>query len=172
MLRGGRVLDPESGLDAVRNVAVTGRTIAAVSSSPLRGKVEIDAAGLVVSPGFIDLHSHSDWILPHVSGRVLSLLRHPSGVNEKGFFAKHPWHGLGAAVQRVDVGEKEKMLAIDNLEGLIELVQAGIVEIHPWGSTVAHLENPDRLIFDLDPAEDVPWSAVIEGALDVRRQLG
>ena len=58
VLRGGRVLDPESGLDAVRNVAVAGRTIAAVSSSPLRGKVEIDASGLVVSPGFIDLHSH------------------------------------------------------------------------------------------------------------------
>jgi dihydroorotase len=58
VLRGGRVLDPESGLDAVRNVAVAGRTIAAVSSSPLRGRVEIDASGLVVSPGFIDLHSH------------------------------------------------------------------------------------------------------------------
>jgi bifunctional non-homologous end joining protein LigD len=126
----------------------------------------------VTKEGLAEFYSDiADWILPHVSGRVLSLLRHPSGVNEKGFFAKHPWHGLGAAVQRVDVGEKEKMLAIDNLEGLIELVQAGIVEIHPWGSTVAHLENPDRLIFDLDPAEDVPWSAVIEGALDVRRQL-
>jgi bifunctional non-homologous end joining protein LigD len=63
------------------------------------------------------------------------------------------------------------MLAIDSLDGLIELVQAGVVEIHPWGSTVAHLENPDRLIFDLDPAEDVPWSAVIEAALDVRSRL-
>jgi dihydroorotase len=58
VLRGGRVIDPESGLDAVRNVGVNGRTIAAISSTPLRGKVEIDANGLVVSPGFIDLHSH------------------------------------------------------------------------------------------------------------------
>ena len=98
-------------------------------------------------------------------------MRHPSGVNEKGFFAKHAWHGLSAAVRRVDVGEKDKMLVIDSLEGLIELVQAGVVEIHPWGSTVEHLEKPDRLIFDLDPGEDVPWSAVIEAAIEVRRRL-
>jgi bifunctional non-homologous end joining protein LigD len=113
----------------------------------------------------------ADWILPHIAGRVLSLVRHPSGVNEKGFFAKHAWHGLSAAARRVDVGEKEKMLVIDNFDGLLELVQAGVVEIHPWGSTETDLEHPDRLIFDLDPGEDVPWSAVIEGARDVRAKL-
>jgi N-acyl-D-aspartate/D-glutamate deacylase len=58
VLRNGRVLDPESGLDAVRSVGITGRKIAALSSAPLRGRVEVDATGLVVTPGFIDLHSH------------------------------------------------------------------------------------------------------------------
>jgi dihydroorotase len=58
VLRGGRVLDPESGLDAVRDVGITGRTIAAVSATPLHGRTEVDVAGLVVAPGFIDLHSH------------------------------------------------------------------------------------------------------------------
>ncbi len=58
VLRGGRVLDPASGLDAVRNVGITGRKIAAVSPDALRGRIEIDATGLVVVPGFIDLHSH------------------------------------------------------------------------------------------------------------------
>ena len=86
----------------------------------------------------------ADWILPHLAGRVLSLVRCPSGVSEKCFFAKHAWHGLSQAVRRVDVGEKEKMLTLDGFDGLIELVQAGVVEIHPWGSTVAHLEAPDR----------------------------
>jgi N-acyl-D-aspartate/D-glutamate deacylase len=58
VLRNGRVLDPESGLDGIRNVGITGKKIAAVSTQPLRGKTEIDATGLVVAPGFIDLHSH------------------------------------------------------------------------------------------------------------------
>jgi len=58
VLRDGRVMDPESGLDAVRNVGITGKKITAISTQPLRGKTEIDAAGLVVAPGFIDLHSH------------------------------------------------------------------------------------------------------------------
>jgi bifunctional non-homologous end joining protein LigD len=113
----------------------------------------------------------ADWILPHLAGRVLSLVRCPSGVSEKCFFAKHAWHGLSKAVRRVDVGEKEKMLALNDLDGLLDLVQAGVVEIHPWGSTVAHLETPDRLIFDLDPGEDVPWSAVVEAAFEVRDRL-
>jgi bifunctional non-homologous end joining protein LigD len=50
-------------------------------------------------------------------------------------------------------------------------VQAGVVEIHPWGSRADRLDNPDRLIFDLDPGEQVPWSAVIEAAIEVRARL-
>jgi bifunctional non-homologous end joining protein LigD len=63
------------------------------------------------------------------------------------------------------------MLILDGLDGLVDLVQASVLEIHPWGSTAADLESPDRLIFDLDPGEDVPWSAVIEAAFDVRSRL-
>ena len=59
VLRGGRVLDPESGLDSVRNVGINGTEIAAISASPLRARTEINASGLVVAPGFIDLHQHS-----------------------------------------------------------------------------------------------------------------
>jgi len=55
---GGRVLDPESGLDAVRNVGVVGGRIAAITAAPLQGRDTIDARGLVVAPGFIDLHAH------------------------------------------------------------------------------------------------------------------
>ena len=58
VLAGGRVIDPESGLDAVRHVGIRGDRIAAVSATLLRGSLVIDAAGLVVSPGFIDLHRH------------------------------------------------------------------------------------------------------------------
>ena len=58
VMSGGRVIDPESGLDAVRYVGINGKKIAAISTSPLHGKIDIDANGLVVTPGFIDLHSH------------------------------------------------------------------------------------------------------------------
>ena len=59
VLQGGRVMDPESGLDAVRSVGINGKKIVAISTRALRGKVEVDAAGLVIAPGFIDLHQHS-----------------------------------------------------------------------------------------------------------------
>lgn len=58
VLRGGRVTDPETSLDAVRDVGITGGRIAAVSAAPLSGRQTLDASGLVVSPGFIDLHTH------------------------------------------------------------------------------------------------------------------
>jgi N-acyl-D-aspartate/D-glutamate deacylase len=58
VVRSGRVIDPETALDAVRDVGITGSVISAVSEGPLRGRRVIDAAGLVVAPGFIDLHSH------------------------------------------------------------------------------------------------------------------
>ncbi len=59
VIRGGRVLDPETNLDSTRNVGITGKTIAAISAQPLQGKRVIEAEGLVVSPGFIDLHQHA-----------------------------------------------------------------------------------------------------------------
>ncbi|MGW4468746.1 amidohydrolase family protein [Nonomuraea sp. NPDC004354] len=65
VLARGRVIDPESGLDAVRDVGVTGGVIRAVSGEPLHGATVVDATGLVVSPGFIDLHSHSTDIAGH-----------------------------------------------------------------------------------------------------------
>src|ERR1041385_8554589 len=58
VLSGGRVMDPESGLDAIRNVGIRGRRIEAISARPLQGRTVVDVKGLVVAPGFIDLHSH------------------------------------------------------------------------------------------------------------------
>jgi N-acyl-D-aspartate/D-glutamate deacylase len=58
VIEGGRVMDPETGLDAVRTVGIRDGKIASISPSPLRGQRVIHAAGLVVAPGFIDLHQH------------------------------------------------------------------------------------------------------------------
>ena len=67
VLSGGRVIDPETGLDAIRNIGIEGNRIVAVSSEPLQARQHIDVTGLVVSPGFIDMHAHGQSIL---SGRV------------------------------------------------------------------------------------------------------
>jgi bifunctional non-homologous end joining protein LigD len=126
----------------------------------------------ITKQGLADFYAAiADWILPHVTGRVLSLLRCPSGTSAKCFFAMHPWPGLSDVVQRVGAGEKQPMLAINGLTGLMSFVQAGVAEFHPWGCRAGHLEQPDRLIFDLDPGEDAPWEAVIEAARELRDRL-
>src|SRR5256886_16776715 len=58
VIANGRVMDPESGLDAIRNVGIRSGKIAAISSGPVEGKQTIEAKGLIVAPGFIDLHQH------------------------------------------------------------------------------------------------------------------
>src|SRR5947209_5949272 len=58
VISGGRVLDPATNLDAVRHIGILNGKIAIISPAPLRGKRTIDARGLTVAPGFIDLHSH------------------------------------------------------------------------------------------------------------------
>jgi hypothetical protein len=59
VIRGGRVIDPETGVDEVRNVAISGDMIGAVTVDPVEGRVVVEAGGRVVAPGFIDLHSHA-----------------------------------------------------------------------------------------------------------------
>ena len=109
--------------------------------------------------------------MPHLVGRPLSLVRCPNGVAADCFFAKHAWAGLSDFVRRAPTGKEAPALAIDGIEGLLSLVQGNVLEIHPWGSSLSDLERPDRLIFDLDPGEEVHWSAVIEAALEVRARL-
>jgi bifunctional non-homologous end joining protein LigD len=105
-----------------------------------------------------------------VVGRPLSLVRCPSGVGQACFFQKHAWTGMSRAVRQRTVGGEE-VLFIEDLEGLLALVQAGCLEIHPWGSRLSALEKPDRLTIDLDPADDVPWTALIDGAVEVRERV-
>lgn len=63
-------------------------------------------------------------------------------------------------------------LWVDSLEGLLGLVEIGVVEVHPWNATVDHIEHADRLVFDLDPGEGVEWPLVTEAALQLRDVLG
>src|SRR5215207_8563063 len=77
---------------------------------------------------------------------------------------------MAGSVKQRDIGDDE-VLYIEDLDGLIALVQASVLEIHPWGSTLAKVEAPDRITVDLDPGEDVPWTALIDAANEVRERL-
>lgn len=115
-------------------------------------------------------HAAAPYALPHIQNRPLALLRCPDGERQDCFFQKNPSQGMPDAVQIRDTGS-EKVLWIKDEEGLQAFVQMGVIEIHPWGSTLIDIEKPDRLIFDLDPDENLPFDAVIEGAQDVRARL-
>ncbi|WP_420963549.1 DNA ligase D [Brucella sp. IR073] len=111
---------------------------------------------------------------PFVVGRPLALLRCPEGIDGHSFFQKHAWKGLDPNIVLVkDPKDKagEALISIDDLDGLIGLVQGAALEIHPWGSTVEDWDHPDMIVMDLDPGEGVPWKAVIEAAADVRDRL-
>ncbi|MGP9819738.1 DNA ligase D [Salinarimonas sp. NSM] len=112
----------------------------------------------------------AEWILPQIANRPLAVIRCPAGAQKECFFAKHPWAGLDRAVMTPTVGD-DRLVAVRDLRGLVSLVQFGVLEIHPWGSTLDDPERPDRLVFDLDPGEDVGFPEVIEAARAVRERL-
>ena len=116
----------------------------------------------------------SDWILPEVRNRPLSLVRCPEGEGGTCFYQKHVGAGVPDSIGRIEIAEKSATrtcLVIEDLAGLIATVQIGVLELHPWGATVAKLEAPDRITFDLDPDIGLPWERVIEAALGLREAL-
>ena len=118
--------------------------------------------------------SVAKWMLPQIIGRPLSLVRRPEGLRGQCFFQKHPPLGLPAVVERIQIQEKSELRTysvIQNLEGLIALVQFGTLEFHAWGSRAADVERPDRLVFDLDPDPSVAWKDVVNAARTLRQLL-
>ena len=113
-------------------------------------------------------------IAPYIVGRPLALLRCPSGIAGEQFFQKHAWKGLNPKIVLVNDPkdpDEGPLISIDDLDGLIGLVQAAVLEIHPWGSTVSDWERPDMIVMDLDPGDGVPWEAVITAAGETRDRL-
>jgi bifunctional non-homologous end joining protein LigD len=113
-------------------------------------------------------------MLPQVAHRPLALVRCPQGRQRSCFYQQHAAPGMPASLARVTVPEARgtaEHVMVEDLAGLVGLVQIGVLELHPWGSRADDLAHPDRLIIDLDPAPDVPFSAVVTAALGVRERL-
>ncbi len=109
---------------------------------------------------------------PFVVGRPLALVRCPNGVAGQHFFQKHAWKGMNRNIALAkDPQDEEPYVSIDDLNGLIGLVQAAVLEIHPWGSMIGNWEKPDMIIMDLDPGPDVAWSKVIAAAEETAERL-
>jgi bifunctional non-homologous end joining protein LigD len=129
----------------------------------------------VTKSGLADYYAEIwPWIAPQVTGRPLALLRCPDGIGGQQFFQKHDWKGMNPAILRVhDPAEPKEAasLAIADLDGLVALVQSAALEIHPWGSTLADWERPDRIVIDLDPGEGIDWPDLVSAAVEVRERL-
>ncbi|WP_025030497.1 non-homologous end-joining DNA ligase [Nitratireductor aquibiodomus] len=114
-------------------------------------------------------------MLPHIEKRLVSLVRCPDGRESPCFFQRHGSKGFPDAVRHMAIaeksGEKAEYLYIDDLKGVIAAVQMSTLEFHIWGSRTDRLEAPDRLVFDLDPDEELDFTAVRRAAFTMRDRL-
>jgi bifunctional non-homologous end joining protein LigD len=119
------------------------------------------------------LEAIGPWMMRHLEGRPCSIVRTPDGVfGKQRFFQRHAGKGSSPLLSEVKVfGDHEPYLQVDRIEGLIALAQAAAVEFHPWNCQPYQPEAPGRLVFDLDPDEEIPFDRVVEGALAVKERL-
>ncbi|MFY3744381.1 DNA ligase D [Anaeromyxobacter sp. Red801] len=116
----------------------------------------------------------ADAMVPHLRGRPLTLFHCPQGLSGECRFMKHSKTWAPPAVRRVRIQEKTKLgeyLVADDRAALLSLVQLDVVELHTWNSTAEALEEPDRLVLDLDPGPAVPWPEVVRAARLLRSAL-
>ncbi len=106
--------------------------------------------------------------------RPLSLVRCPEGQGGSCFYQKHPGAAFAEHIPRVSIEEEDGFsdyLYVRDTADVVGLVQAGVLEIHAWGSVIETLEQPDILVFDLDPSGDVPFALLKQHARELRDLL-
>ena len=116
-----------------------------------------------------------EWMLPHLRDRPLTLVRCPNGWDKKCFYQKKADDSTHDAISRVEItgsdGSTSLYTMADSVSAIVALLQMGVLELHPWGSRSEKLGFPDRIIFDLDPDESVPWDGIRQAVLLVKTLL-
>jgi bifunctional non-homologous end joining protein LigD len=109
---------------------------------------------------------------PQVVSRPLALVRCPDGTAGECFFQKHASAGLGDKFLHTIIDSKRRqIIAVEDLDGMLSLVQAGVLEVHVRGSTMDRLDLCNRIVFDIDPGDGVTWREVVGAAREVRERL-
>lgn len=162
--------------------SVTAKAETEAEGLTLRG-VSVSHPGRVVYPspkitkGDVAEHYDrvADRLLIHAAHHPVSLLRCPAGVTGECFFQKHAGKGFPAAISTMPIIEKdgsvEDYMVLDDAKSLLGAVQMGTLEFHIWGAARDKLEQPDRMVFDLDPDEGLSFDKVRKSAQDIRAAL-
>jgi bifunctional non-homologous end joining protein LigD len=181
------VREDKAAKDVVREkaIAATGRTSRVKRSVPVK-QADVRVADVRLthpdrvywSDVGITKHDLADfyvqawkWMRPHLVGRPIALVRCPEGAMGQCFFQKHARAGIPTEHLHLVPEKGDKIISVDNLDGVIALVQGGVLEIHTRGTTINDCERADRLVFDLDPGPGTSWKDVVAAARDVRDWL-
>jgi bifunctional non-homologous end joining protein LigD len=159
------------------------KTVDEIGDGSTSGDFQVSSPGKIIYPDLrITKQQVADYyravaplLLPELGNRPLSLVRCPDGIKGQCFFQKHHASTLGSHVRSVPIREKnggsEEYLYVDDVAGVLDLVQMNVLEFHPWGARIEDVEHPDRRVFDLDPGPGVDWKAIKAAARDVRDRL-
>lgn len=156
--------------------------VAPAQATPASTGIKVTNPERVIDPSTglrkVDLvryyESVADWMLPHLKGRPVSLVRGPNGVTGELFFQKHDDKLSIPHVRNLPEGlwpGHSELLEVSSAKALVACAQMNVIEFHTWNSVARSIDKPDRIVFDLDPGEGTPWQHVQEAAILVRAFL-
>jgi bifunctional non-homologous end joining protein LigD len=118
--------------------------------------------------------SVGEWMAPHLAGRPCSLVRAPSGIEGQLFFQKHDEKASIPGLRQFDAAlwpQHEPLLEVPSARSIAEAAQMNVLEFHTWNAKAKRIDRPDRMVFDIDPGEGVPFKQVQEAATLVHSLL-
>ncbi|MCE4538662.1 DNA ligase D [Pelomonas sp. P7] len=165
---------PAAALPKAPKVGKAGKGAAAPAIKVSHPERVIDASTGLTKLDLVRYYeSVAERMLPHLRRRPVAFVRAPQGIAGQLFFQKHAeakFRGLTELDASLWPGHAP-LLAVDTAEALVAAAQMNVVELHTWNSTARSIDKPDRVVFDLDPGEGVPWAQLQEAALLTRTML-